>query len=244
MFRSLFLILIACSVPLLSAQNSSNAPLPDPTALLRDKDQALLDAIAPGDSKIWDAALSPDAIYVDENGQIIPRAEFLKQLTPLGPGASGSIKIKSYSATAHGDVATVIHTDDEQESFHGQQLHAEYLTTETWQKIGSDWKLQMVHTYAVLHDPPRIPLAAAELDLYAGKYSAGDLVYSIRRNGDDLVGERSGRTPTILQCEVRDVFFIAGQPRTRKIFQRDSAGKITGFVDRREGVDLTWTRVP
>jgi hypothetical protein len=38
------------------------------------------------------------------------------------------------------------------------------------------------------------------------------------------------------------VFFVAGQPRTRKIFQRDAAGKITGFVDRREGIDLVWKK--
>jgi hypothetical protein len=35
---------------------------------------------------------------------------------------------------------------------------------------------------------------------------------------------------------------VPGQPRTRKIFQRNSEGKITGFVDRREGEDLVWRR--
>jgi hypothetical protein len=45
-----------------------------------------------------------------------------------------------------------------------------------------------------------------------------------------------------LLVEVRDVLFIAGQPRIRKIFQRDTAGRITGFVDRRENWDLVWRR--
>ena len=47
---------------------------------------------------------------------------------------------------------------------------------------------------------------------------------------------------TALQIEVRDVLFVAGQARSRKIFQRDAGGKITGFVDRREGQDLVWHR--
>jgi hypothetical protein len=42
--------------------------------------------------------------------------------------------------------------------------------------------------------------------------------------------------------EVRDVFFVAGQPRTRRVFLRDAAGRITGFADRREGEDVRWRR--
>lgn len=207
------------------SQTTSVSAETDATAVLRSKDQALLDAIAPGDTKSWDAVLAPDAVYVDENGQIMTRAEFLKQLTPLPPGTSGTIKIKSYSATVHGDVATVIHTDDEHENYHGQQLHAEYLTTETWHKVGADWKLLLVHTYAVLHDPPSMTLTALDLDDYVGKYTAGDLAYTITRDGDHLVGSREGRPSASLLAEIRDVFFITGQPRTRKIFQRNAEGK-------------------
>lgn len=43
-----------------------------------------------------------------------------------------------------------------------------------------------------------------------------------------------------LQVEVRDVLFVPGQPRIRKIFQRNEKGKITGFADRRESWDLVW----
>jgi len=50
--------------------------------MLRAKDQMLLDAIAPGDRKAWDAVLSGDAVVVDENGTVMDRAEYLKQLEP------------------------------------------------------------------------------------------------------------------------------------------------------------------
>ena len=75
----------------------------DATAdLLRKKDQALLDAIAPGDRKVWEAALANDAVYVDENGVTMDRAEFLRQLEPLPPGASGSLHIDTYSGARVG----------------------------------------------------------------------------------------------------------------------------------------------
>jgi hypothetical protein len=40
---------------------------------LRARDQDLLNAIASGNRALWDAALTPDAVYVDENGTIFTR---------------------------------------------------------------------------------------------------------------------------------------------------------------------------
>jgi len=212
---------------------------------LRARDQALLDAIASGNVSLWNDALAPEAVYVDENGTILARAEFLKQLKPLPAGSSGQIAISSYTCRVSGDVASVIHTDDEQELYHGQHLTAQYLTNETWQRQEGTWKLLLIHTCAVLHEPKSVVLPSKVLDGYVGRYSAApDLVYTIRREGDHLTVQRGDNPPVPLKAEVRDVFFADGQLRTRKIFKRDTAGTVTGFVDRREGIDLIWKRVP
>lgn len=234
----LFLLLFIA----LGLQASPNPP-DKTTELLRAKDQALLDAFAPGDRKVWDHALAADAVYVDENGAIMSRSEFLKQLEPLPAGASGNIRISSYEARISGDMATVTHTDDEEENYHGQMLHARYLTTEGWRREAGEWKLLLVHAYAMLRDPPAVSLPAETLKQYAGRYVAGDLVYLIQWDGKQLMAGREGGSMKPLQVEVRDVLFIAGQPRVRKIFQRDQSGTITGFADRREGRDLVWRRV-
>ncbi|MGC2111995.1 MAG: DUF4440 domain-containing protein [Candidatus Korobacteraceae bacterium] len=213
------------------------------TDQLRAKDQALLDAIAPGDKQVWGNALAAGAVYVDESGAVMNRSEFLAQLQPLPAGASGALKITNYTAHISEDLATVIHVDDEQENYHGQTLLARYLTTETWRRDGDEWKLYLVHVYAVPKDPPAITLPAKELEQYVGRYSAGtDLVYVIKFDGQRLVGGRQGSSMKPLDVEVRDVLFVPGQPRIRKIFQRDEHGKITGFVDRRESWDLVWKK--
>lgn len=235
-----FLLAILSAAPLIVAAQETPQTV---TQLLRGKDQALLDAIAPGNAKLWDETLADGAVYVDENGVIMDRAAFLKQLTPLPAGASGTLVIASYQAAQYGDVATVIHMDDETENYHGQRLKARYLTTETWQKAGDDWKLLQVHVYAMLQDPPAQKLSEKELDAYAGRYAAGDLVYVLHRDGDRLIGQREGGSPAEWNAEIRDVFFIAGQPRIRKIFQRDANGKIIGFVERRESWDLVWKKL-
>lgn len=230
---------------ILMAAMFGQTPPADITQEFRTRDQALLDAIALGDVKLWETALAPDAVYVDENGVEISRADFLAQITPLPAGVSGKIAISKYSVHVSGEVATVIHTDDEDEMYHGQALKAQYLTTETWQRQNGSWKLLLVHAYSVLKEPKSLALPPAELDAYIGRYSGGpDLNYIVRREGDHLTGQREGRSAAELVAEVRDVFFVRGQLRTRKIFQRDNAGRVVGFVDRREGSDLVWKRLP
>jgi hypothetical protein len=232
-------------LPLLALALQLSANTQDATvALLRAKDQVLLDALAPGNRKTWDQALAREAVYVDENGVIMNRAEYLKQLDPLPAGISGNLRIESYSAHIDGDLATVIHTDDEDENYYGQILHARYLMTETWRNEGGEWKLYLIHCYAMLTDPPAVRLPARALEEYAGRYTAAgtNLVYVIRWDGQQLLGGREGKSMTPLEVEVRDVLFLPGQPRNRKIFERDTKGEITGFVDRREGRDLVWQR--
>ena len=210
---------------------------------LRTADQALLDAIAPGDKAVWERLLAADAIYVDENGAVMNRAQFLAALKPLPSGSSGQITIVDYQATIHGQVALVVHKDDERENYHGIPLRADYLMTETWVKEGAEWRLALVHVYVVAKDPPAIKTPANRLAEYEGRYRAApDLAYLIRREGDHLVGERQGLSTVTLAQESTDVFFVPGHPRDRKIFRRDANNKIVDFVDRREGEDLVFAR--
>ena len=210
---------------------------------LRTADQALLDAIAPGDKAVWERLLATDAIYVDENGAVMNRAQFLAALKPLPAGSTGQITIVDYQTTIHGQVALVVHKDDERENFHGIPLRADYLMTETWVKEGAEWRLALVHVYVVAKDPPAIKTPANRLAEYEGRYRAApDLAYLIRREGDHLVGERQGLPTVTLAQESTDVFFVPGHPRDRKIFRRGADNKIVDFVDRREGEDLVFAR--
>ena len=235
-------------LPALLAIAALQSASADPDALavqkqLRAADQALLDAIAPGDRAVWERLLAKDAVFVDENGAVLRRDQFLAALKPLPPGNSGHISIVDYQASVHGNVALVIHKDDERENYHGIPLRADYLMTETWLKEGEDWRLALVHVYVVAKDPPAIKTPANQLGEYEGKYRAApDLGYVIRRDGDHLVGEREGLPAVVLSQESADVFFVAGKPRDRKIFRRDANKKIVDFVDRREGEDLVFVR--
>jgi len=221
---------------------AASAPDADLARTLEAADQALMNAFAPGDRSVWDAALAPDAVYLDENNVLFSRAEFLEQLTPLPPHTSGQIKAINIHFTRSGDVAIIVHEDEEAEDWHGQILHATYLTSETWQRTGGGWKILMVHESVKNLDPPSVKLSADDLAAYAGVYRVGDLTSVIALKQGRLILSRAGRPDAELLAELKDMFFVPGQPRMRKVFERRPDGSVTGFIDRREGEDIVWQR--
>jgi hypothetical protein len=215
----------------------------DDSAAMHAKMQALMDAVALGDTAPWIATLDKRFVQIDENGVRYDYAQSIAQVTPLPKGASGDIKVVEWKAAIFGDSAVSTHLDDEHENFHGQKLHALYRSTSTWLKENGDWKLVAMQTIALRQDPPAVPLPAKMAAEYAGTYRAGpDYTYTITQSGGRLYGATNGNKPAEIKVELADVLFTSGQPRTRKIFRRDAAGKVTGFVSRREERDVAFTK--
>jgi ketosteroid isomerase-like protein len=231
----LVVVMLCAAAPALAADNDG--------AILRRQAQELMDAVTYGNAKVWDKYLDPQVVYIDEAGEVSDKPGLIAQIKPLPEGISGSIKTEVTQLHFFGDTA-VMHVDDhESENYFGQTIKAEYRSLQTWRRTGDGWKLIGAQVYAGLIDPASIKLPAARLDEYAGVYRLNaQVTYTLRRDGDKLIGQRSGRDPVTLAIEASDVFFVPGQPRSRKIILRDQTGRITGFADRREGRDILWTR--
>lgn len=231
---------LACAALVLLAPAAARA---DDGALLKTKMQTLMDAVAPGDRTPWTATLDPRFVATDENGEVSNYDQEIAAIAPLPKGSSGTIAVTEWKAVIFGDSAVSTELDDEHENFHGQQIHAQYRATATWLKLSGDWKLVALQTIALRQDPPSVTLSQAELDSYVGRYRAGaDYTYTIIKNGDKLYGATNDGKPVEIKAELADVLFTPGAPRTRKIFQRDSDGKVTGFLSRREERDVTFKR--
>jgi ketosteroid isomerase-like protein len=215
----------------------------DTEVALRAATQQLLDAIAPGDVAVWELWLDPEAIQVDENDVVRRKPEILQELRPLGAGLTGHLKIDDFRMVEAGDVAVVTHEDDEYLDYHGQVLLSRFRMTDTWRRTSDGWRQLASQVLAVLKDPPSIELDRRTLCRYAGRYSlTADIVATIHCDKDHLVVERPGSPAREFVPELKDVFFERGAPRTRRIFLRDAAGRVTGFVDRREARDIVWRR--
>src|SRR5262245_29727825 len=214
-------------------------------AELRRITQEMMDALAPGHAEVWDRYLDERLIHVDENGTVRGKRELLAELKPLPPGLIGHIEVDRFRTEQHGDTAVAAYEVQEHLDYHGQILRSRFRTSDTWLKTRGVWKLIGSQTAAVLKDPPEVALTRAQLCNYNGTYALTDAITTtIGCAGGGLSSERTGRPPATYRAETADVFFVPGEPRTRRIFQRDADGKVTGFVDRREGEDILWHRVP
>jgi ketosteroid isomerase-like protein len=216
----------------------------DIAAVLKAQTQELLNAVTSGDPRVWDRYLDPNVLYLAEDGTRKSKADLLKEITPLPKGISGALTVANFEVRLHGDTAIATHDDLEDEDYFGHTLKAEYRTTDTWRRTPQGWKLIASQVHAQLIDPAAIQVAAAKLDEYVGAYRLNaDITYTIRRQGDALSGERTGRPTQMLKMEASDVMFVPGQPRSRKVFLRSADGRVTGFVDRREGRDIPWKKI-
>jgi hypothetical protein len=213
-------------------------------AELRRNTQDLLDAVAPGNVAVWDKLLAPDAIQVDENDVVRTKPQILADLKPLGPGLEGHLDLDDFRPVIHGDVAVVTHEDKEYLNYHGQVLHSRFRMTETWIRTTQGWRLLASQVLAVQQDPPAAHPNDAQLSRFAGRYSlTPQITVTIRSDGNKLIVQRPGQPDRAFVPETETAFFEPGRPRTRRIFQLAPDGAVTGFVDRREGIDVVWKKM-
>jgi len=234
-------LLLAAVLGLVAAASHADAGATDST--LKQLTQEMADALAPGDRTVWERYTDPALIYATEDNLVKTRKQFLADLEPLPAGYSGKINIVEFQSQDFGAFAVTTYIQDEYETVEGHELHAHYRTTDTWRRTPAGWRLAGSETFSVPIDPPAGVSSADALAGFEGRYRlSAKTVQTIRRDGDHLVVERAGRAPQILLVESGDVFFTPGRPRTMRVFQRNSAGAVIGFADRREGVDLSWAK--
>jgi ketosteroid isomerase-like protein len=211
--------------------------------ILRSQTQEMADAVAPGNKVVWAKYLDARALYVSEDNEVKTKETVLAEIQPLPAGYSGTIKVVDFQVREHPALAVTTYIMDETEDVEGHILHNKYRETDVWRKTRAGWRLIAGQVLAIPKDPPEIQLSKTQLDEYAGVYRLSNATsVTIRVADGGLVADRPDGKPRILRTEVRDVFFSPGRPRERRIFIRDAAGIVSGFVTRREGEDLSWRR--
>lgn len=222
----------------------STPALADDRALITGIEQQLSDAITNGDPAVWEKYLDPEVIYAEEDGSFKGKKGTVEEIHPLPNGLGGEIRVELLSYREDGDTAVALFRQHEVERYYGQTIHASYLTNTVWKKRADGWRQIEGQVIAERTDPPSVKLSAAQLKTFAGTYRLKDSepTYTLTLSGGKLMGARMGRPASEWKAETRDVFFIPGDPRIRKIFQYDAHGKVTGFVERRESWDIVWIK--
>jgi len=219
--------------------------LADDHVIITNYEQQLSDAIMNGTPAVWDMYLDPDVIYAEEDDTYKGKDGMVSEVRPLPKGLGGEIKVELLSYHENGDTAVALFRQHEIERYYGQTIHASYLLSTVWKKRADGWKQIEGQVLAEKTDPPSIALRAKDLRKFVGTYRLKDSqpTYTLALIDGKLMGSRRGKVSSEWNAETRDVFFIAGDPRIRKIFQYDANGRVTAFVDRRESWDIVWIKI-
>ena len=210
--------------------------LADERVKITQYEQQLSDAITNGTSAVWDKYLDPDVIYAEEDDSYKDKNAMVKEVHPLPRGLGGEIKVELLSYHEDGETAVALFRQHEIERYYGQTIHASYLLSTVWKKRADGWRQIEGQVLAEKTDPPSIVLPTTDLQKFAGTYKLKDSepTYTITLTDGKLKGGRTGKSPSEWNAETRDVFFIKGDPRIRKIFQYDATGRVTVFVMRQQ----------
>ena len=231
------------AVPILFAGVAS-AHAEDVAALIQRQSQEFSDASASGDAATIGKYLDERVIFMNEGGDIGNKKDIVDGTSPSPAGFSNKLVQSDFKVEIHDNVAVTSFIDNSTQSVFGQTMHAKYQSTEVWLKESDGWKMISSQTMTVPDDPATISLPMKTLDEYVGAYEASPTFrLRIARNGDELTGSLNDGKPFPIKAEVRDVLVTPGQPRLRRVIQRDASGKVTGLISRREGHDLLLKRV-
>jgi hypothetical protein len=247
MKRAILFIALAVLFSLLPAQtdaatqNSRSAIVEQ----LKRATQELLDAIAPGETAVWQKYLAEGCLYTDEEGHVKTKDDLLKELKPLPKGYIGSIKMGEPMVFIQENVIVLSHRDREELELYGQKLITWFHSTDTWARQQDEqWRLVAVQVMAIPNERKPIAVSPKELDAYVGQYQlAADVSYTITREGDKLFGQRTARAKEELLPLCADTFYRKGVWRGEKVFERDAKGKVIRMLDRRDNNDLVWRKV-
>jgi uncharacterized protein DUF4440 len=210
----------------------------------RSTEQSLMDAIASGDKTLWDRVMDRDCVVTTEEGEVLTKEEFLKELRGLPPGLTGKIFVKDLTLQKFAEFAVVRARLEEQENVYGQQLFTQYRVTDTFRREGQTWKLLASHFSVVTLDPPPQEVSKAEWPALAGAYKLlpDGWTFHVQLQDGVLYG---GRDPSKLRPFIPlapNVFTLKGA-LGEWIFVMESGKPAAKVVHLRKFEPLVWTRV-
>jgi hypothetical protein len=219
------------------------APRP-PVEWFLKVEQAMMDAVALGNAGTWDQATDPSYILTTEEGQVMTKAELLKQVRPLPPGLKGTIVVRDLTVQDAGETAIVRYIADETETVFGQRLTTKYRVTDVFRGSAGAWKIIASHTSVITADPPAQDVSTAGWPGLAGTYRLlpdGWTFQVVFRDGR-LFG---GRDPAKLQpfVPMTPTAFVLSGSLGEWLFVVDQSGRGTRIVNLRKFEPLVWTRI-
>jgi Domain of unknown function (DUF4440) len=205
-------------------------------------EQQLMDAIAVGDTAVWQNFLHEDCLIAVEDGKTLSRNELVSSIKPLPAGYHGRIVIIEPNYQRYDDTIVLSFINDEYLEVFGQKIHTQYRQTDTWKNFDGEWKMVAMQLFEIPKNPLPVSLPESVLTRYIGTYAlSNDRKCIITVEGGKLYAEKTGREKEELLAETEDIFFRKNDGRGRVIFIKDTETAYH-LIERRAGEDLVWKK--
>lgn len=173
--------------------------------------QELFDAVAVGNKVPFEKYYAEDVLFSDEKGRNMDKTALLKDVAPLPPGISGTIKIVKPQSRIVGDTAILSYDLDETETVFGQKLTARYHEIDTWMRRAGKWQIIATQVHRYYEDPAPGKADVSKFPSYVGTYQLSpERSLTITAQNGHLFEQRKGRERQELLPEASDIFFLKG----------------------------------
>ena len=226
-----------------AAAGTTAGASPETLQWFQTTEQALMDALAPGDKAIWDRIMDPSCVVTTEEGQLVTKDQFLEELGPLPQGLSGSLVIKELTVQEFPAFALVRYLADESESVFGQRLAVQYRVTNAYRRDAPAWKMVASHLSVVTRDPPAQDVSKAGWPGLVGQYRLlpNGWTFTVELRDGELYGGRDPKKLRRLVPLTPDAFVVSGS-LGEWVFVVEN-GKGARILNLRKFAALVWTRV-
>lgn len=237
--RIMALLLVTFSITILGCQDQTkNADLKN---YLLSTEQKLMDAIAIGDTTVWNKFLHPNCLITTEDGKTMTKKELLASIRPLPTGYVGRIEVIEPNFYQYDNTAVLNFVLDEYLELYNQKVHTQYRQQSMWNEFAGEWRLVAYQVFEIPKNPIPIDLPLATLKQYEGSYALNDeRKCEIFVKDGKLIAKKSNREADELLAETANVFFRQNDGRVRVLFVKEATTNTYRMVERRAGEDLTW----
>jgi hypothetical protein len=230
-----------------TAQTGSNkASLDNPSPLeqeLRSLEHELHATLIRGDKEHLFSFFADDFVGTSYEGYTVTKAELVKSFRLPPSEAKITREIEDFKVSGSGDVAVANYRLIERVEIAGQKKGAEYLYTDTFVRRDGRWQMMASHATGLEPERKVAKIDPSIYDAYVGQYELSPtLIFSVRREGDKLIGTPPNGREVELLPENESTFFVEGLS-VRTVFVKDASGQVTQMIFRGQGDDLKMKKI-
>ena len=186
------------------------------------------------DTAAYERLVSGDVLFTSHDGTVTSgRQEVVAYLRMLRPGDDRILNLRTDQVRRLGDVFVLTCAYEEHEQYGATDFVSNMTATQVWTRRAGHWNLAAESVTPVpVNHRPAIQLDPRKLTEYAGRYELRPgMVEELSVQGDGLFSR-------LRSTELHPTYFVAPDVHVEfddlgeAVFQRNSAGEITGYLYR------------